>query len=91
MKIEIEIPDQFFLDILEDAHCHYWADSYTWEGGQITGVIEAETRKRFPLDWPRAVHLVVAAYPHLLDPKQLDGPTADAWVQLAAFGELRYA
>jgi hypothetical protein len=99
VKVTIEIPDQFIEDqriSAAESGIGYWAnyidETHVWEReddsvrpqlGEAVG-----TKRR--LDWKRAVRLAVERYPRILDPDNMDADTGDIWVQLAAFGEVKY-
>ena len=86
MKVTVEISDQFLSDQFLSAQIGYWAKS----ADEGSAVVERETNKKFRLDWKRAARLAVAKHPRILDPDNMDASTGDVWVQLAAFGEVRY-
>lgn len=102
MRIVIEIADEFLRSQAEGAGIRYWCSLCEWddEGPHpialpiaVTIAIDpqdSDSGKRFLLNWMRAVELAVSQYPRILDPKQQDTETGDMWIQLAAFGEIRY-
>ena len=101
MKLEVEIEDSFLRDLLLSAvdHINYWDVLHedTQKGGARTYyVIEhnedlhAGQPVRHNLNFKRGVQLCLDKYPRVLDPNNLDAMTGDMFVQLCAFGELRY-
>lgn len=107
MKIEIAIPDSFFMDQVLSAEIGYWASGLHWTEGPNklpTHVVERPNEKKgefteHVLDWPKALRLVIelstkrGIYTNdarLLSYKDMDASTGDLWIQLAAFGEVRY-
>lgn len=98
-KVEIEISKRFIADQCEGAYLSYWSDDQKWEvittDGKdelmlCTRVHEPVTKVWTTCDWERAIKLAIVKYPHLLDESRMDRNTGDTWVQLAAFGEVRY-
>lgn len=98
MKLEIEVPDDLIDHLITSGiggrYTADWCDEfspYTVNGKYKGGVVrEMETRKRLKLNVRRAIQLAITSYPWVLDPERLDSVTGDLFIQLAAFGEVRY-
>jgi hypothetical protein len=101
MKLEVEIDDRLILDLLVSGveGARYWGFVYQtanadgWlvfenEFGFETG--EVLQHATYELDIKRGIQLALTKYPRVLDSNQLDATTGDMFVQLCAFGELRY-
>lgn len=74
-----------------------WSDGLVVHNGDIlpshVDVISDEGDKitSVKLDWERAIVLACLEHPWVLLEERRDALQADAWIQLAAFGEIRYA
>lgn len=96
MRLTLDIPDQFILDQLAGAAISYWCERCKWSTNLTSGwVIELEPDKgdegkKHKLDFKRAIRLAVRQYPRILNEDLMDAETGDMWVQLAAFGEIKY-
>jgi len=100
MKIEIEIADTFFRDQVRSAACRYWCAGVEYGrpiGDLLPEIIiehhekrDSDSWSRLAANWPRAVQIAIDKYPRILDLDKMDGETGDMWLQLAAFGEIKY-
>lgn len=93
MKLEIEVSDETIENLLEASRTHYWQKgpielvpgAEPWFVG--AKVCEGETGEWFTLDFRRGVELAITKPIVFL---HMDSEAGDAFVQLCAFGEVRY-
>jgi len=102
MLIQIELTDRELVDMLLTARCGYWACTdgvlesvangesivfHDREDGSLLGTLTYEVAKRLRLqaDVPGVKAVLRAA-----SDGYFDADSADVWVQLALFGEVRY-
>jgi hypothetical protein len=103
VKLEIEIDDQRIFELLDSARVDYWGTLHMHtsignapliERTFFVTVHEEGKAKDEPdmckLNFVRGIQLAITKHPRILDPNQLDAETGDMFVQLCAFGELRY-
>lgn len=94
MEVTITIDDKFLEDQVDGANIDYWCQNIFVQADGFNGVVVVtnnDEAKKYALDWVRAVKVAVEKYPYILDRKRMDAETGDIWVQLAAFGEVRYS
>lgn len=100
--IKITISLEQIADVCETARCDYWAIDAKWTKERhgaynlpiMTHIQEDDSREWHKLDWQRAADMVSrhpSLIPSLVDSGEGDAYSCDAIIQLAAFGEIRYA
>jgi len=92
----IDIDEQFLRDQVVGSGISYWSRFLEWGApGELPIAVaelsdDGESTTKRELCWGRAVQLAIIRHPKLLDRTQMDASTGDMWVQLAAFGEVKY-
>lgn len=103
IELPIRVPVQFLCEQVIGADIRYWCGELTWPKDQDPEKVlpvklrehnDTRDRDRWErpamLDWERAIKVAFATMPYLLDVGEMDAQTGDLWIQLAAFGEVRY-
>lgn len=105
MRVEIEISSAHLRHVLRSAHISYWGEYTKFVDGKLANcddlhclVVEEDSKRMFVVSGPElrnAIAVAAQKFPHLvealLDDRKSDMYTGDLLVQLACFGEEKYA